>query len=336
VFVRVRPPHASEPALSAAQVFTFPDHHLDNRQISLIRAKDKEPTHFTFNAVFEGPSATQQRMYLEASLLVQSAIDGYRVCIFCYGQTGAGKTHTMLGPDHDRGIIPRALQHLFEDCQEKRANGWDYRMVVSMLEIYNEEIRDLLGDGNKRQHTISHDAAGHTTVSDINLWEVNKVKDFEQLYDCAMRTRATGATMMNDSSSRSHCVLRVCLEGSHSESGETRHGMLNLIDLAGSERLQKSGSQGERLKETMAINKSLSSLGEVFLKLSSKDATHIPYRNSKLTFLLQPCLGGNSKTLMVVNVSPTSDCDEESMNSLRFAQMVNKVEIGAARRLGPV
>ncbi|KAK6134930.1 hypothetical protein DH2020_031308 [Rehmannia glutinosa] len=328
VFCRVRP-HLSDEI--DAKVVSFPTStEALGRGIDLTQNGQK--LSFTFDKVFM-PDASQEDVFVEISQLVQSALDGYKVCIFAYGQTGSGKTYTMMGkpgPSDQKGLIPRSLEQVFEIRQILQAQGWKYEMQVSMLEIYNETIRDLLApnrtgfDASRAEHagkqyTIKHDANGNTHVSILLLWMF------------AVARRSVGKTQMNEQSSRSHFVFTLRIMGYNESTEQQVQGVLNLIDLAGSERLSKSGSTGDRLKETQAINKSLSSLSDVIFALAKKEE-HVPYRNSKLTYLLQPCLGGDSKTLMFVNVSPDPSSVGESLCSLRFAARVNACEIGVPRR----
>lgn len=211
-------------------------------------------------------------------------------------------------------------------------------MQVSMLEIYNETIRDLLSgfdvsrpENGGKQYTIKHDANGHTHVSDLTVVDVQSSSKVSSLLRRAAQSRSVGKTQMNENSSRSHFVFTLRISGVNESTEQQVQGILNLIDLAGSERLSKSGSTGDRLKETQAINKSLSSLSDVIFALAKKEE-HVPFRNSKLTYLLQPCLGGDSKTLMFVNVAPDPSSTGESLCSLRFAARVNACEIGIPRR----
>ncbi|KAL5972829.1 hypothetical protein ACLOJK_039635 [Asimina triloba] len=211
---------------------------------------------------------------------------------------------------------------------------------ASMLEIYNETIRDLLYSNRSsnqdnsapgKQYTIKHDANGNTYVSDLTVVDVCSIREVSSLLHQAAQSRSVGKTQMNEQSSRSHFVFTLRITGVNESTEQQVHGVLNLIDLAGSERLSKSGSTGDRLKETQAINKSLSCLSDVIFSIAKKE-DHVPFRNSKLTYLLQPCLGGNSKTLMFVNVSPDPSSANESLCSLRFAARVNACEIGVPRR----
>ncbi|GJN36265.1 hypothetical protein PR202_gb25108 [Eleusine coracana subsp. coracana] len=204
---------------------------------------------------------------------------------------------------------------------------------ASMLEIYNETIRDLLStnrmatqDGGSSKYNIKHDANGNTHVSDLTVVDVTSINEVSSLLRRAAQSRSIGRTQMNEESSRSHCVFTLRISGVNEGTDQQVQGVLNLIDLAGSERLNKSGATGDRLKETQAINKSLSSLSDVIFSIAKKDE-HVPFRNSKLTYLLQPCLGGDSKTLMFVNLSPESSSTGESLCSLRFAARVNSYAV---------
>ncbi|PIN02357.1 Kinesin (KAR3 subfamily) [Handroanthus impetiginosus] len=343
VFCRVRPLLSDDGAGIDSKVISFPTStEALGRGIDLTQNGQK--LSFTFDKVFM-PDASQEDVFVEISQLVQSALDGYKVCIFAYGQTGSGKTYTMMGrpgPPDQKGLIPRSLEQVFETRQILQAQGWKYEMQVSMLEIYNETIRDLLAPNRSgfdasraenagKQYAIKHDANGNTHVSDLTIVDVRSSKEVSYLLDRAAQSRSVGKTQMNEQSSRSHFVFTLRIMGFNESTDQQVQGVLNLIDLAGSERLSKSGSTGDRLKETQAINKSLSSLSDVIFALAKKEE-HVPYRNSKLTYLLQPCLGGDSKTLMFVNVSPDPSSVGESLCSLRFAARVNACEIGIPRR----
>lgn len=287
---------------------------------------------FMFDKVF-GADTNQQVVFEEIAQLVQSALDGFRVCIFAYGQTGSGKTFTMEGNHEHLGVIPRAVQQIFEHANHLKERGWSFSFEVSFLEIYNETIRDLLNereDTNNSNHEIRHNG-NKTTVTDLTVQPVETVDSVLNLLTVAGRNRAVAETLCNDRSSRSHSVFSMRISGSSSVTNESVEGLLNLIDLAGSERLSSSGSTGDRLKETQAINKSLSALGDVIAAIAAKES-HIPFRNSKLTYLLQNSLGGNCKTLMFVNVSPAAQSIGETLCSLRFATKVNSCHIGTARR----
>jgi kinesin family protein C1 len=295
-----------------------------------------DKNNFSFDRVF-GPSIGQEAVFTEVSEFVQSALDGYNVCLFSYGQTGSGKTHTMQGSGTGqmRGIIPRAIHQVGEYKNELERDGWQYDMQVSFLEIYNETIRDLLRDEefDDSKHEVKVSSDGRRYVSDINLipLEPTDSEAVEEVMRQAAKYRSVGCTDMNAVSSRSHSVFTLHLTALHPKNRQAIRGTLNLCDLAGSERLDRSKVTGQRAKEAMAINKSLSSLTDVFVAIGKKQS-HIPFRNSKLTYLLQPSLSGDGKTLMLVNLSPTDMSTQESLCSLRFASQVNKCELGKAKR----
>ena len=285
---------------------------------------------FNFDRVF-GPESPQSTVFDEISQLVQSSLDGYRVCIFAYGQTGSGKTFTMEGSLDQPGMIPLAVQQIFSYSEKLSVErGWRFLFEAGYVEIYNETLRDLIDDTN-RPLDIKHSANGKTTVSGLTYFKVETPEQVHELLIKAAKNRAVAETHCNERSSRSHSVFILNIVGSNPITGENIEGILNLVDLAGSERLAQSGSTGDRLKETQAINKSLSSLGDVISALSSRES-HIPFRNSKLTFLLQNSLGGNCKTLMFVNINPAIESFGESLCSLRFATKVNNCHIGTARK----
>ncbi|KNA11104.1 hypothetical protein SOVF_138290 [Spinacia oleracea] len=287
---------------------------------------------FNFNKVF-GPAAAQDQVYADMQPLVRSCLDGYNVCIFAYGQTGSGKTYTMTGPDklteETYGVNYRALNDLF--ClTEERKDAFSYEVSVQMMEIYNEQVRDLLAtDGSNKKYPFSLSQSG-INVPDANRLPVSTTADVISLMNLGHKNRAVSSTAMNDRSSRSHSCMTVHVQGKDLTSGAALRGCMHLVDLAGSERVDKSEVTGDRLKEAQHINKSLAALGDVIASLSTKNA-HVPYRNSKLTQLLQDSLGGQAKTLMFVHISPEPDALSETISTLKFAERVSTVELGAAR-----
>ncbi|KAF8606028.1 kinesin-domain-containing protein [Ceratobasidium sp. AG-I] len=344
VFCRVRPslPHEKDSADGLAQL-SFPDK--EKREIvvtstseSATGAAREAVVPFAFDRVFP-PGSTQEDVFEEISLLAQSCIDGYNVCIFAYGQTGSGKSFTMEGGNTDktRGMITRAVQQMFRVAEELAPRGWEYKMDGQFLEIYNETINDLLGTGeiDKKKHEVKHEKGGRTSVTDVVVLPLNSPAQVQALLQRAQKRRTVAATLMNERSSRSHSVFTLRVTGHNTLTGESCSGSLNLVDLAGSERLNSSGAANDRdrLKETQAINKSLSALGDVIAALGNGgDKAHIPYRNSKLTYLLQNSLSGNSKTLMMMNMSPLAAHLGESLCSLRFATKVNSTTLGIAKK----
>ncbi|XP_076635892.1 protein claret segregational-like [Colletes latitarsis] len=290
---------------------------------------------FSFDKVFP-PNTSQQDVFEELALLVQSALEGYNVCVFAYGQTGSGKTYTMEGlPGIDtEGMIPRTVRHIYKEMTQYELLGWEYRIEASFLEIYNEHIVDLLDSQTKTHEIRMTDSKGHDLyVSNLRVQEIHSPEELQKYLSIAQHNRAVAATLSNERSSRSHSVARIKLIGTHMTKKEVSIGNLNLVDLAGSERLK--GEESARMAETKNINKSLANLSNVILALLRKQE-HIPYRNSKLTHLLMPSLGGNSKTLMLLNISPLDECYNETLNSLRFGSNVNSCKTGNVKRLRTV
>ncbi|MGH0142299.1 UNVERIFIED_CONTAM: hypothetical protein FKN15_002881 [Acipenser sinensis] len=290
-----------------------------------------KPIAFELDKVFP-PQATQGDVFQEVQSLITSCIDGYNVCIFAYGQTGSGKTYTMEGIPQDPGINQRALRLLFSEVEEK-VSDWEFTITVSMVEIYNETLRNLLGDNPNEKLDIKMcpDGSGQLYVPGLTEFKVESVDDINKVFELGHMNRATACTNLNDHSSRSHGLLIVTVSGINCTTGGRSKGKLNLVDLAGSERIAKSGAEGSRLREAQCINKSLAALADVIHALRSKHG-HIPFRNSKLTYLLQDSLSGDSKTLMMVQVSPVDKNVSESVCSLKFAQRVRSVELGPATR----
>ncbi|KAK7369979.1 hypothetical protein VNO80_12028 [Phaseolus coccineus] len=264
---------------------------------------------FKFNRVFSS-AATQAEVYYDIQDFTRSVLDGYDVCIFAYGQTGSGKTYTMTGPNgatsETIGVNYRALNDLFK-ISKSRENFVEYEIGVQMVEIYNEQV-----------------------LPDASLFPVKLPSDVIKLMEIGLKNRAVGATAMNERSSRSHSVVSVHVIGKDLKTGCTMVGNLHLVDLAGSERVDRSEVIGDRLKEAQHINKSLSALGDVIFSLSQK-SSHVPYRNSKLTQLLQTSLGGQAKTLMFVQINSDVSSYSETLSTLKFAERVSGVELGAAR-----
>ncbi|KAH6625870.1 P-loop containing nucleoside triphosphate hydrolase protein [Boeremia exigua] len=338
VMCRVRPAHASE--TDPAKI-SFPDVDTDSKEVAIqgpekISATGKDITasyQYSFDRVF-GPKSQNLEVFDEISQLVQSALDGYNVCIFCYGQTGSGKTYTMSSAD---GMIPLATAQIYAEAKRLEEKGWRYKIEGSFLEVYNETYNDLLGrseDLDKKKVEVRHDPVKkQTNLENTVSIELDGPDRVTELLKTADKNRTVAATKANMRSSRSHSVFILKLVGTNEITGERSEGTLNLVDLAGSERLEHSKVEGARLKETQNINKSLSCLGDVINALgSAKEGGHIPYRNSKLTYLLQYSLGGNSKTLMFVMVSPLQAHLQETVTSLKFATKVHNTHIGTAKK----
>jgi kinesin family protein C1 len=344
VYVRTRPFLPGDGQSNESSIEVSPD----GESLAITDRRSNTANNFNFDKVFP-PSAGQDLVFDEVSDFVQSALDGYHVCLFSYGQTGSGKTHTMQGCGNGamRGIIPRSVEKILSMAKIMQSQKWKFSVSASFLEIYNEDLKDLLVSmkpGGARQSkpdklAIKRNKEGKSFVeglAEVPIEIGDSSEGMEQLaalMAVAGRARSVAKTKMNAQSSRSHSVFMLHLRGYNEESGAIVHGALNLCDLAGSERLDRSGAGADavRLKETQAINKSLSCLGDVFNALAT-GASHVPYRNSKLTYLLQDCLSGDGKALMFVSLSPTTASSNESLCSLRFAERVNTVELGKATK----
>lgn len=292
---------------------------------------EKNEKEYEFDRVF-APVEGQDKVFEEVVALLTSVLDGYNVCIMAYGQTGSGKTFTMEGPIDNPGVNWRALTELFRVAQD-RSEDMAYHFSASILEIYNEQIFDLLAGSAKEQDDKLDVKQGPEGmyVPGLRIEDVENLDAVADVISRGKQNRSTFATNMNEHSSRSHLVLSVYIVARNKLTGQTMRGKLHLIDLAGSERLSRTGAQGDRLKEAQNINKSLSALGDVIQALQNR-TSHVPYRNSKLTRLLEDSLGGNSKCVLVVNVSPSGDNVNESKCSLEFASRARKVELGRAKQ----
>lgn len=289
VFCRVRPPLESD---SESARITYPDKDSDSKEVEVLGQPEKSSlgkvttkiNSFAFDRVFS-PNSLNADVFGEISQLVQSALDGYNVCIFCYGQTGSGKTFTMSSVD---GMIPLAVQQIYDTAKSLEEKGWKYSMEGSFVEVYNENLNDLLGtpdELDKKKYEIRHDMQKcKTTITDVTVVDLDTPEKVETILRRATANRSVAATNANERSSRSHSVFILKLKGENNVTGEKSEGTLNLVDLAGSERLSHSGATGERLKETQSINKSLSCLGDVIGALGQgKEGGHVPYRNSKVS-----------------------------------------------------
>ncbi|KAH9313775.1 hypothetical protein KI387_022402, partial [Taxus chinensis] len=331
VFCRCRPLSSEEISAGASSVAEF-DIAKENELCIRINGTSKKA--FKFDRVFT-PQDDQVAVFADTAPVAVSVLDGYNVCIFAYGQTGTGKTFTMEGTEENRGVNYRTLEELFRVANER--NGlFAYDISVSVLEVYNEQIRDLLASPPHqgqivKKLEIKQVAEGVHHVPGLVEAQVHTMGEVWEVLQTGSSARAVGSTNANDHSSRSHCILCVMVKGESLVSGECTRSKLWLVDLAGSERIAKTDVQGDRLKEAQSINKSLSALGDVISALATK-STHIPYRNSKLTHLLQDSLGGDSKTLMFVQISPNESDSGETLSSLNFATRVRGIELGPPKK----
>ncbi|XP_049433578.1 kinesin-like protein KIF17 [Epinephelus fuscoguttatus] len=329
VVVRCRPLNDREKALSSNMVLSM-DLHRCQCFIEKPGAVDEPPKQFTFDGTYFIDQTTEQ-MYNEIAYpLVEGVTEGYNGTIFAYGQTGSGKSFTMQGvsdPAAQRGVIPRAFEHIFESIQ--CAENTKFLVRASYLEIYNEEIRDLLGTDTKQRLELKEHPERGVYVRDLSMHTVHSVGECERIMEQGWGNRAVGYTLMNKDSSRSHSIFTIHLEICNTDAcgqDHLRAGKLNLVDLAGSERQSKTGATGERLREATKINLSLSALGNVISALVDGRSKYIPYRDSKLTRLLQDSLGGNTRTLMIACLSPADNNYEESLSTLRYANRAKSIQ----------
>eukprot|EP00250_Pteridium_aquilinum_P011824 c20331_g1_i1 orf=2-3601(-) len=257
--------------------------------------KDDKLKQHQFDQVFDS-SATQEEIFENTKFLVQSAVDGYNVCIFAYGQTGSGKTFTIYGSENNPGLTPRASEELFRILQRDR-NKFCFTLKAYMIELYQDTLVDLLlpKHAKRQKLEVKKDAKGLVVVENATLLTVSTREELEAIVAKGLEQRHTAGTQMNAESSRSHLIFSVVVESTNLQTQVLVKGKLSFVDLAGSERIKKSGSAGEQLKEAQSINKSLSALGDVISALST-ETQHIPYRNHKLTMLMSDSLGGNAKT----------------------------------------
>ncbi|XP_019907285.2 kinesin-like protein KIF1B isoform X13 [Esox lucius] len=278
--------------------------------------------------------------------MLQHAFDGYNVCIFAYGQTGAGKSYTMMGRQEEgqEGIIPLLCEELFEKINDNNKEEISYSVEVSYMEIYCERVRDLLNPKNKGNLRVREHPLLGPYVEDLSKLAVTSYNDINDLMDAGNKARTVAATNMNETSSRSHAVFTIVFTqkkyDSETELSTEKVSKVSLVDLAGSERADSTGAKGTRLKEGANINKSLTTLGKVISALAEVDYTtskskkkkktdFIPYRDSVLTWLLRENLGGNSRTAMVAALSPADINYDETLSTLRYADRAKQIKCNA-------
>lgn len=306
-----------------------------SRLISISVQSKEASGAFTFDRVFD--MASRQTDVFDYSIrpTVDDILNGYNGTVFAYGQTGAGKSYTMMGSDIDdvdgKGIIPRIVEQIFTNILASPGNI-EYTVRVSYMEIYMERIRDLLAPQNDNLPVHEEKNRGVYVKGLLEIY----VSSVQEVYEVMRRggmARAVAATNMNQESSRSHSIFVITVTQKNVETGSAKSGQLFLVDLAGSEKVGKTGASGQTLEEAKKINKSLSALGMVINSLTDGKSSHIPYRDSKLTRILQESLGGNSRTTLIVNCSPSSYNDAETVSTLRFGERAkaikNKAKINA-------
>lgn len=329
VVCRARPLNNKEIEKGARCCLEF---HKDKRNIAINMASESSANfganRFIFDQVFDMKS-TQKEVYDAAARpIIDSVLDGFNGTIFAYGQTSSGKTHTMQGPDisdvENQGIIPRMVRTIFNRI-ETASENIEFTVKISMSEIYNERIKDLM-DPSKDNLKIHEEKGKGVYIQDITEIYCSDEQEIYALMKQGNQNRAVTSTMMNDVSSRSHAMFVLTITMDNRDDGSCKVGKLFLVDLAGSEKISKTGAQGQVLEEAKNINKSLTTLGKVIVALTDKKVTHIPYRESKLTRILSESLGGNSKTLLIITCSPHPFNDAETLSTLRFGARARNIK----------
>ncbi|XP_034548401.1 kinesin-like protein KIN-14I [Notolabrus celidotus] len=338
VFCRIRPVSKTEVAQGEVTVVE----KIDDFSVTVETPRGQRE--FQFDKVFS-IEASQEEVFQDSHRLIQSALDGYNVCIFAYGQTGSGKTFTMVGDKEQKnlGIMPRSFNAIFDFIQEN-STKFDFKVSAYMLELYNDRLQDLFvspaGEAHAQSQShcqtrrveIKRNRKGVVFAQGAETKEASSAQELYALFQQACANRHISATKMNVESSRSHLIVGIMVESRNLTNGSVSTGKLSLVDLAGSERAAKTGAKDHQLKEANSINKSLSALGDVISALSA-ELSHVPYRNSKLTQVMQDSLGGNAKTLMIVNISP-SECNiDETLTSLIYATRVKAITNNAQRNV---
>lgn len=317
VFCRPRPLTNKEPSASHLQYLS-----LGSAQAHGLLCGSKL---YTFNKVFK-PETTQGEVYDEIASLVESALHGQNVSIFAYGQTGSGKTHTMYGDHQERGVIPRAVQHIFRIIRERSTHR--KQVQISAFEFFKNNINDLFATKPpaRRLRIREERNGGRVHIPGLTCVTTSNETEALMMIQRGYKRRSEGATAMNKNSSRSHLVIELSINKNGSCSGEHTSSKLSMVDLAGLERITKSKATGKRLEEATYINRSLSALGNVFTAID-RNAKHVPYRDCPLTHYLRDGLGGDASTLMIATLSGHSSDTAESIGTLQFASTVSKVHL---------
>ena len=331
VITRTRPMNQKEKDRGSRSIVT---HDSKKNQITIEHPDEKDnQKSFTFDSVFDWDSQQTEVYEHCAFKMIESVIEGYNGTVFAYGQTGCGKSHSMMGKAADpilKGIVPRSFEHIMSVVASAQSSSKQFLIRCSFIEIYNEEIRDLLSEDTKAKRDLKEMPGKGVFIKDQNQVIVKTQKEMVHYMNIGNDNRSVGATLMNAESSRSHSIFTAYVETMETLEGQEkdsiRAGKLNLVDLAGSERQSKTAATGDRLKEAMKINLSLSALGNVISALVSGKAKHIPYRDSKLTRLLQDSLGGNTKTLMICALSPADYNYDETLSTLKYGDRAKQIK----------
>ncbi|KAF7338258.1 Kinesin heavy chain [Mycena venus] len=330
VVCRFRPVNAVEQREGGEIVATFSDDLSTIQMRSQALGSGPEKDGFTFDRVF--PMGTKQHEVFDYGVkdIVKDVLDGYNGTVFAYGQTGSGKTFTMMGDmdsDELKGITPRLTEQIFQSIVESDAH-LEYLVKVSYMEIYLEKIRDLLAPQNDNLQVHEEKTKG-VYVKGLSDYYVSSAREVYEIMRTGGNARIVSSTNMNAESSRSHTIFLISINQRNTETGAQKTGNLYLVDLAGSEKVGKTGASGQTLEEAKKINKSLSALGMVINALTDSKVKYIPYRDSKLTRILQESLGGNSRTTLIINCSPSSYNEIETISTLRFGIRAKSIKNSA-------
>ncbi|PHH56023.1 Kinesin heavy chain [Ceratocystis fimbriata CBS 114723] len=329
VVARFRPQNKIELASGGQPIVTF-----DGQDTCTVDSKEAQGS-FTFDRVFDMSCRQDDIFNFSIKPTVDDILNGYNGTVFAYGQTGAGKSYTMMGGNLDdeenRGVIPRIVEQIFFSIMSS-PSSIEYTVRVSYMEIYMERIRDLLAPQNDNLPVHEEKNRGVYVKGLLEVY-VSSVQEVYEVMRRGGNARAVSATNMNQESSRSHSIFVITITQKNVETGSAKSGQLFLVDLAGSEKVGKTGASGQTLEEAKKINKSLSALGMVINALTDGKSSHVPYRDSKLTRILQESLGGNSRTTLIINCSPSSYNDAETLSTLRFGMRAkaikNKAKVNA-------
>ncbi|GAA5966588.1 hypothetical protein JCM8115_006881 [Rhodotorula mucilaginosa] len=329
VVCRFRPPNALELREAGGESIVQIDEDGTNVKLRTQEAmKGPEAQGFTFDRVFQMDTKQHEVFEFGVKDIVDDVMDGYNGTVFAYGMTGSGKSHTMMGPNIDdpemKGIIPRITEQVFASIMTSPAN-LEYLVKVSYMEIYMERIRDLLSPENDNL-PVHEDKQRGVYVKNLSEFYVGNSAEVYEIMRQGGSARAVSSTNMNAESSRSHSIFVMTIQARNTETGTQKTGSLFLVDLAGSEKISKTGATGQTLEEAKKINKSLSALGMVINALTDGKSSHVPYRDSKLTRILQESLGGNSRTTLIINCSPSPYNETETLSTLRFGMRAKSIK----------
>lgn len=329
VVCRFRPPNALELREAGGESIVQIDEDGTNVKLRSQEAmKGPEAQGFTFDRVFQMDTKQHEVFEFGVKDIVDDVMDGYNGTVFAYGMTGSGKSHTMMGPNIDdpemKGIIPRITEQVFASIMTSPAN-LEYLVKVSYMEIYMERIRDLLSPENDNL-PVHEDKQRGVYVKNLSEFYVGNSAEVYEIMRQGGSARAVSSTNMNAESSRSHSIFVMTIQARNTETGTQKTGSLFLVDLAGSEKISKTGATGQTLEEAKKINKSLSALGMVINALTDGKSSHVPYRDSKLTRILQESLGGNSRTTLIINCSPSPYNETETLSTLRFGMRAKSIK----------